>query len=244
MPAGDSGADRRLEVFAAASLAEPFVELADAYEQAHPGVDVVLHLGGSSALREQILDGAPADVFASASEPIMDELVAAGSIRGTPAPFASNRLALAVPVGNPAAVTGLDDLARPELLVGLCAAEVPCGRLARVGLERAGVDPSIDTDEPDVRTLLTKVAAGELDVGMVYHSDIAASVRPGDGSPSAPEVEGITIPDEAQASTTYPIGIVTDPDDGRTLAEAGRFVAFVLSEPGQAVLAEHGFGQP
>ncbi|HEY6634398.1 MAG TPA: molybdate ABC transporter substrate-binding protein [Acidimicrobiia bacterium] len=219
-------------VSAAASLTDGFAEIESAFEDANPGVDIVLNLGGSSGLREQILEGAPADVFASANLSNMDQVVDAGAVAGEPIIFARNLLQIAVPPGNPGGVTGLTDFAREELLIGLCAEGVPCGDFAREALAAAGVLPSTDTDEPDVRALLTKIEAGELDAGITYVSDVVSA----GGS-----VEGIEIPEGENVVAAYPIA---------TLAEAASpevsqdFVDFVLSAEGLAILVEHGFAAP
>jgi molybdate transport system substrate-binding protein len=194
-------------------------------------VTVELSFASSSTLREQILAGAPADVFASADRSNVTELVEAGAATGA-ADFVANELQVVVPAGNPGAVTGLADLADEDLLVGLCAREVPCGRLGREALSEAGVTASPDTDEPDVRSLLTKVAAGELDVGLVYRTDVLAA---GDA------VEGIDLPAAQEVTTTYPITTLTDAGNP---AAAEAFVAFVLSAPGQEILASYGFDPP
>jgi molybdate transport system substrate-binding protein len=220
-----------LRVFAAASLTDAFEELAERFESAHDGVEVELNLAASSSLREQILAGAPADVFASADELTMQAVVDAG-LAPDATPFATNELQIAVPAGNPGAVTGLADFADDDLLLGLCAPEVPCGRLAREALERAGVVARPDTEEPDVRSLLTKVAEGDLDAGVVYRTDVLA---PGG------DVEGVAIPDASNVVVTYPIAALADAVDG-DLADV--FVAFVLGAEGRAVLDDHGFGAP
>ncbi len=220
-----------LLVSAAASLTDAFGDLEAAFEEAHPDVDVLLNLGASSALREQILEGAPADVFASANASNMDQVVEADEASESKV-FATNRLQIAVPPGNPGGLAGLDDFADEALLIGLCEEEVPCGDFGRQALENAGVTPSIDTNEPDVRALLTKIEADELDAGIVYVTDVAST----DGG-----VEGIDIPDELNVVAEYPIAALSsapNPD------AAAAFVAFVLSEEGQAILAEYGFGAP
>jgi molybdate transport system substrate-binding protein len=147
---GPDGGDEVL-VSAAASLTDAFAEVEEEFEQVHPGVDVVLNLGPSSGLREQILEGAPADVFASANTSNMEQVVEAGENAGAPEIFAVNLLQIAVPEGNPARIVGLEDFANEGLLIGLCAEGTPCGEFGRAALERAGVSPSIDTNEPDVR---------------------------------------------------------------------------------------------
>ena len=205
-----------LDVFAASSLTDAFAEIEAAFEAEHD-VDVVLNLGASSALREQILAGAPADVFASANQSNID------AVAGESEVFATNRLQIVVPAANPGDVDGIDDLARDELLVGLCAVEVPCGELAQEALDDASVNASVDTEEPDVRSLLAKVAAGELDVGIVYRTDVLAA---------GGDVRGIDL----DVAATYPIAALT--------ADGDAFVDFVLGDEGQAILAEHGFGPP
>lgn len=228
---GGEGEGSGIVVFAAASLTDAFEEAAAAFEAANPDATVELSFAGSSALREQILEGAPADVFASANASNMEAVVDAGEA-GAADVFVRNRLEIAVPAGNPAGVTGLADLGRDELLVGLCAAEVPCGAFGREALADAGVTPAVDTEEPDVRALLTKVEAGELDAGLVYRTD----VRSADGG-----VEGIAVPDDVNVVADYPIAVLTRSTD---VATAEAFVAFVLSGEGQAILASHGFEAP
>ncbi len=219
-------------VFAAASLTDAFGELAAAFETAHPGVAVTLNFAASSALREQIVAGAPADVFASASTSDMDQLDDAGAVAGEVQAFARNRMTIAVPAGNPAGITGLGDFATSDLLIGLCAAEVPCGKYGARALESAGITPSVDTYEPDVRSLLTKIAAGELDAGIVYVTDVAA----GGG-----EVDAVALPEENAVEATYPIAVLADAPNPEAAAE---FTAFVLSAQGQEILAGFGFLAP
>jgi molybdate transport system substrate-binding protein len=227
-PAGE-GVSGAVTVFAAASLTDAFEEVATAFEGANPGTSVALNFGASSALREQILAGAPADVFASANTSNMDQVVEAGGVEGEPEVFARNRLQIVVPAGNPGDVGGLDDFADADLLIGLCAEEVPCGQFGREALANAGVTPAQDTDEPDVRSLLTKVEAGDLDAGLVYTTDVLAA---GD------DVEGIEIPEEDNVIADYPLAALSATADPH-VAEA--FVAFVLSGEGQDILASYGF---
>jgi molybdate transport system substrate-binding protein len=227
-----SSVEGELLVSAAASLTDAFAEMESAFEDANPDVDVLLNLGSSSALREQILEGAPADVFASANTSNMDQVAEVGELAGDAEIFVMNSLQIAVPTGNPAEVTGLEDFAREELLIGLCAEEVPCGDFGRQALENAGVIPSIDTNEPDVRALLTKIEAGELDAGITYVTDVLSA----SGS-----VEGVDIPAEVNVVAEYPIATLTgapNPD------AAAAWVEFVLSEEGQAILTSYGFTSP
>lgn len=217
-------------VSAAASLTDAFAESEAAFEAANPEIDVLLNLGSSSSLREQILEGAPVDVFASANPSNMTQVIAAGATNQSTT-FALNVLQIAVPAGNPAGIAGLADFATPELLIGLCAAGAPCGDFGRQALEAAGVIPSIDTEEPDARALLTKIEAGELDAGIVYATDVLSSSA----------VDGIAIPEQFNVVAEYPIAVLTEaPNAGG--AEA--FVNFVLSEEGQAILRRYGFESP
>lgn len=225
----DSGG--QVLVSAAASLTDAFTRIEAAFEKQHVGVDVVLNVAGSASLRTQILEGAPADVFAPAGASDMDRIVEAGDVAGEPQIFARNRLEIAVPAGNPASVTGLADFADESLLIGLCAKGVPCGDFGRQALAKAGVVASIDTNEPNVRALLTKLAVGELDAGIVYVTDVM----------STDDVEGIDIPAEYNIVADYPIAVLSgapNPDGARA------FVAFVVSGEGREILAEYGFSSP
>lgn len=223
--AGDSN---ELVVSAAASLTEAFSALEAEFERMNPDVDLIFNFAGSSVLRDQIIEGAPVGVFAPASPEHIDAVRDAGIALAAAVSFATNRLALAVPAGNPADVTGLEDLGREELLVGLCAEGVPCGDLADQLLASSRLPAAADTREADVRALLTKLAAGELDVGLVYATDVTTS----DG-----EVEAVVTFDQPLAE--YRVVVVEGAHPG---AEA--FVEYLLSDFGRQVLAEYGFGAP
>ena len=227
---GGSASANQVLVSAASSLTNAFADIEQAFEEKHPGIDILLNVAGSSLLREQILGGAPVDVFASANPAVMQMVMDAGLADET-AIFAGNRLQIGVPHGNPAGVVGIEDFADETLLIGLCAEAVPCGVLARDILTDAGIEPAIDTSEPDVRSLLTKLEAGELDAGIVYLTDVIAS----------DEVIGIEIPDAFDPVTDYLIAVVADAPN---LSGAQDFVAFVLSAEGQQILTAHGFTTP
>lgn len=209
-----------ITVFAAASLSESFDAIADAFTAQHPGVDVVLSFGGSSGLATQISEGAPADVFAAASQEAMT--IVSSEARA----FATNVLEIVVPAGNNAGVVGLEDFANSDLEIAVCAVEVPCGAAAEKLFTAAGITPQIDTYEQDVRAVLTKVELGEVDAGLVYLTDVRAA---GD------TVEGIEVD---SARVEYPIVALTDS------AVAAAFIDFVLSARGQAILQAAGFGAP
>ena len=220
---------RLLTVSVASSLGPAMTDLAASFEAAHPDVEVALNLAGSSSLREQILAGAGVDVFAAADRQEMAPLAAADALATPPRPFASNRMAIAVRRGVPSGWS-LESFAEPELLVGLCAQHVPCGRWAHEVLERGGVEPSVDSREPHVRALVTKVAEGELDLGLVYESDLLSA-----------EVDSVAIPAEHNVVVSYPIAVLSE---ARVPEAARAFVTFVLAAPGQRVLARYGFGPP
>jgi molybdate transport system substrate-binding protein len=229
LSACSDSAGQGIYVSTAASLTDAFGEIEVAFESANPDVDVVLNIAGSSTLREQMLEGAPIDVFASANPANMEAV--AGLLARPAETFARNRLQLAVPAANPGGVAGLVDLAREDLLVGLCAPQVPCGSLARVILEAAQVTPVVDTNEFDVRSLLVKLEEASLDVGMVYATDVAATA----------DVIGFDIPEEFDRTVEYPIGVLAA--SGQRAA-ADRFVAFVLSAEGQDILSRYAFESP
>jgi len=224
----EGGPSGTVDVFAAASLAETFTAIGRGFEDGHPGVTVSLNLGSSAALAQQVVAGAPADVFASASPAAMEVATAAGRAE-EPVTFARNRLALAVPTGNPGGVRELADLARPELTIALCAPQVPCGELSATVLRSSGVTPAPDTLEQDVRAALSKVRLGEVDAALVYRTDVLAA---------ADQVQEVPLPEAGSATTDYSVTVVADAPDA---VAARAFVAYVLSPEGQRVLADAGF---
>ncbi|WP_256838084.1 molybdate ABC transporter substrate-binding protein [Ornithinimicrobium faecis] len=230
--AGQGEAAGDITVFAAASLTDTFTELGEEFEAANPDATVTFSFAGSSALAQQILSGAPADVFASASPATMAQVTDEELTEGEPVVFVNNRLQIAVPAGNPGGVTGLKDLTHEDLTIALCAEEVPCGAASVKVFEAAGLTPMPDTYEDDVRAALTKVRLDEVDAALVYQTDVLVA---GD------EVEGIDFAESAGAINDYPIAALLEapnPDGGQA------FIDFVLSEEGQAVLGSAGFGSP
>lgn len=229
---GDGRVTGPVTVFAAASLTESFTRIGKDFEAANPGSRVTLNVAGSSALANQITQGAPADVFASAAPTNMTTVIEAGAADGTPSVFARNQLVIAVPRGNPKAVSGLADLTGPGVKVALCASQVPCGAAARTALDAASVALTPVTLERDVKGALAKVKLGEVDAALVYRTDTRAA---------SADVTGVEFPESARAVNDYPIVALKDapnPDGARA------FVAYVSSAPAQAVLAEAGFQAP
>jgi molybdate transport system substrate-binding protein len=217
-------------VFAAASLTEPFRTIAKTFETAHAGTKVEINFAGSSTLARQIAEGAPADVFASADEESMQKV--AGDVAGATQVFARNRLAIVVSKGNPKHVTGLADLGRAGMTIALAAPAVPVGRYALEAFAKAGVPAPAGSNEADVKAVVTRVAMGEADAGVVYATD----VNPGVG-----KIEGVTIPHAHNVLARYPIATLKSAPNA---ARAREFVAYVLSPPAQRVLAESGFVAP
>jgi molybdate transport system substrate-binding protein len=218
-------------VFAAASLKGTFSTLAKQFEAAHPGVKVKLNFGASSALALQINQGAPADVFASASVKNMTQVTSAGGA-STSTKFVKNAMEIAVPPSNPANITTLSDLAKSGVKVALCQIQVPCGATAAKVFNNAKLTVKPVTLEADVKSTLSKVELNEVDAGVVYVTDVMAA-----GS----KVKGIEIPADVNASTEYPIATLTKAPNS---AGAQAFTAYVLSPQGQSVLTAAGFGKP
>ncbi|GAA1234068.1 molybdate transport system substrate-binding protein [Microbacterium phyllosphaerae] len=224
--AAESSLSGELTVYAAASLSTAFDEIGAAFTEANPDVEVSGVYDGSSTLVTQLLEGAPADVFASADEANMDKLEDAAV---DPTLFASNTLVIAVPTGNPGGVKTLDDLA--DVTTVLCAPEVPCGAASATLLSNAGVTVEAASLEQNVTAVLTKVAASEADAGLVYATDVIGR----------DDVE-VIVPDGAdEVVNHYPIAALSEAPNS---AAAAAFVAFVLSDEGQSILADFGFGAP
>jgi molybdate transport system substrate-binding protein len=219
-------------VFAAASLTDVFGALGKQLEAQDPGLKVTFNFAGSSALAQQITQGAPADVFASANDAQMKVVTDAGLQAGAPQEFTENVLEIAVPKGNPAEVTGLADFARDDLTLAVCAPQVPCGAAAQQVFTAAGVQARPDTQEQDVRAALTKVQLGEVDAALVYATDVKAA---GDG------VEGLPFPEAAKAVNEYPITVLKAAPNP---AGAQAFVDLVRSPAGQKALTDAGFRAP
>jgi molybdate transport system substrate-binding protein len=224
-------ADRtELNVLAASSLTEAFDALEPTYEGEHPDIDVVLSYDSSASLAGQVIEGAPADVLATADLQTMATVVEAGLVDGEPQPFASNTLVLVTPPGNPADVRELADLGADDVLFAVCAPTAPCGDAALRLLELADVAAEAVTEEDNVKGVLTKVVAGEVDAGLVYASDAQAA---GD------DVTVVPVEGSAEVVNVDPIAVLSESEQPE---EARAWVDLVLSEQGAAVLDDLGFG--
>jgi molybdate transport system substrate-binding protein len=225
-PGPDDGATRQITVLAAASLTEPFGELADRFEAAHPGVSVRTGFDSSATLATQVSQGAPADLVATADPRTMRRMQQAGVLAGAPRVFARNRLALVVPPDDPARVAGLADLQDSDYVV--CTPSAPCGRLAEQALGAVGVTARPRSLEVDVKAVLTKVMLGEADAGLVYASDVVAA---GD------RVREVPLPAEARLRTAYPVAVTAASEHPGLARE---FVTLLRSDNGRRVLRRAG----
>lgn len=233
---GCGSGDDVVTVFAASSLTEAFTELGTMLEARRPGTTVAFNFASSSDLAVQIAEGAPADVFASADAAPMDVVVGEG-LAEDPVEFATNRVIVLIPAGNPAGIVSVEDLADPGVEVVLAATEVPAGGYAREGLDRLGllreVEGNVVSNEEDVKAVVTKVALGEADAGIAYVTDVTEAVEE--------DVRAIEFPEQARVLATYPISVLSGapaPDGARA------FVDLVTSPEGQGVMDRYGFGTP
>jgi molybdate transport system substrate-binding protein len=228
-----------LTVFAAASLTDAFTEIGKNFETAHPGMTVTFNFAGSQALRTQIEEGAPVDVFASANKTEMDTLINGSFVvQDAPQIFLNNKLVVILPANNPAALEKLEDLAKPGVKLVLAAEEVPVGKYARQALEamngQFGSDfkdkvlANVVSNEDNVKQVVAKVQLGEADGGIVYTSDAIA----------APDLKTIEIPAELNVIAKYPIASLSK-SPNMDLANA--FIDYLLSTDGQAILQKWGF---
>ena len=228
-----TGLTGELTVFAAASLQGAFDAIAAELAEQNPGVTVnPVTYDGSSTLATQLVDGALADVFASADLTSMGTVTDAGLADGAPTVFTTNTLEIVVAPGNPLGIETLADLAALSTSGGkvvLCGAEVPCGSAAHTVLDGAGLTLTPVSEEQNVKAVLTKVQTGDADAGLVYRTDVLAA---GD------TVEGVEFPEAATAVNEYPVVVLVDGD----VAQA--FVDLVLSADGRRILGDLGFTAP
>jgi molybdate transport system substrate-binding protein len=218
-----------ITVFAAASLTEAFTQIAADFED-QQGTTVRLSFGPSDGLATQIQEGAPADVFASASPKWMDAVAEDPGVTDR-TDFARNLLIVITPTDNPAGVHSVGDLGRPGIKLVLAAEGVPLGDYARELLGNAGIADealaNVVSNEDDVKGVVQKVALGEADAGIVYRTDVTTAV--------AGDLDVIDVPDDDNVVAVYPIAALA-----RAPGPARGFVTYVLG-PGQAVLQQAGF---
>jgi molybdate transport system substrate-binding protein len=232
-----------LTVFAASSLKGPFDEIGKAFQKEHPQIEVQFNYAGSQQLAQQIQEGARADVFASANQKQMDLILAAGLAEpGDPVVFAHNRLVIIYPLDNPAAITQPQDLAKKGIRIILAAPEVPVGQYTQAFLDKASKEASFGAQykeallanvislEDNVKAVLSKVALGEADAGIVYASDSSGQ--------SSGKVGQVEIPPALNITADYTI---TSLRESPASILADQFITFTLSVEGQTILKNYGF---
>jgi molybdate transport system substrate-binding protein len=232
-----------LNVFAASSLKAAFTDIGNAFQASRPSVTVTFNFAGSQQLAQQINSGAPVDVFASANQAQMKVVTDGGRADAAAAKvFAKNRLVVIFPSDSATPLTDLHDLEKSGLKLVLGAKDVPVGQYALNFLDSAATDSSFGADyktavlanvvsyEENVADVLTKVALGEADAGIVYLTDISGD--------NASKVSKLDIPDNLNVIATYPIVALNDSTNASVAAD---FVAYVLSADGQAIMAKYGF---
>ncbi|MEZ4506614.1 MAG: molybdate ABC transporter substrate-binding protein [Thermomicrobiales bacterium] len=249
-PAAEEGAETAAEVvpfpenagtvtiFAAASLTDAFTEVETTLEAANPGLDIVNNFAGSQALVTQLTEGAPADVAAFASNTAMSNAIEAGTVTAEPQTFVENLLTVVVPADNPAGISSAADLAKPGIKLVLAQEDVPVGGYSRESICNMAADTAtygddfvanvagnVVSEEDNVRAVLSKVALGEADAGIVYTSDVTD------------DVVAIAIPETVNEIATYPIAPVAAGNQDAAAA----YISYILSPDGQAILESYGF---
>jgi len=237
--------EQTLTVFAAASLTDAFQKIGDSFEVGSAGVDLAFNFAGSQQLVQQLAQGAHADVLASASLKAMQTAAEAGTVNEADSQaFARNQLVVIFPKDNPAGLAQLQDLAKPGIKLVLAAKEVPAGQYALEFLDKASQDPAFDSNfkekvlnnvvsyETNVRLVLSKVALGEADAGIVYVTDFNIAKD---------AVSALVIPEALNAIAIYPIAPVKE---SMQVELSQKFIDFVLSADGQQILAKYGFLSP
>ena len=231
-----------LNVFAAASLTNAFNDIGKQFHTAHPNVTVIYNYAGSQQLAQQINQGAPADVFASANQTQMNVVIQGGEVDSASSKvFVHNLLVVIFPKSNPGQITKLQDLSKPGLKIVLAAASVPAGQYAVDYLGKASADASFGSDykanvlknvvsyENDVESVVSKVSLGEADAGIVYTTDALANTS---------QLGQLSIPTNLQTVAAYPIAPIKG---SRNATTAQQFVDFIFSSAGQQTLAKYGF---
>ncbi len=233
--------ETKLTVFAAASLTDAFNEMGDQFKQQNSGVTLEFNFAGSQQLRTQLEQGAIVDVFASANNTEMTNAIKADLVvSGTQQTFVRNRLTVIVPKDNPGNIQSLQDLAKPGLKIVLAAPAVPVGGYALISLNKMNADfgatfsqtvlANVVSQEDNVKQVVAKIQLGEGDAGIVYTSDVTPD--------AATKVTKIDIPDKYNTLATYPIAVLKSAPQADL---AAKFVDYVLSADGQAILTKWGF---
>lgn len=230
--AGQGQGSHSVVVFAAASLKQVFTSIGEQFKSDNPGASVTFNFGGSSELATQLVQGAGADVFASADTAQLDRVAGAGLLAGAATNFAANTLVIVTTPGNPKNVGSFADLTRPGLSVVVCQQPVPCGSATQRIEDATGVQLQPVSEEPSVSDVLNKVTTGQADAALVYVTD---------ASNAATKVTTVRFPEAAQAVNVYPIAVLKNAKDA---ALAHKFQAAVTGPAGQEILDRAGFAKP
>lgn len=232
-----------LTIFAAASLTDAFDEMKQRLEEEHPGLDIVIETAGSQTLVTQLQQGAEADVLATANLKWMTAAIESDLVDGEGIEFTANRLVIVTPAGNPADLSTIDDLAGDDVTLILANPDVPAGNYAQQAFCTYAsaddapedfidqINTNLVSEEQDVRSVLAKIQLGEADAGVVYASDAAAAAKSGN------ELNIIEFPESVPTHAEYPIA----PLAGGNSDLANAFIAYVMSDEGQEILADYGF---
>jgi molybdate transport system substrate-binding protein len=224
-PAGGAADQVRLTVFAASSLTDVLPAI-----DGRPGYS----FAGSNQLAFQIRQGAPADVFASAASSYAQELYRAGLVE-RPRTFASNALVLAVPRSNPAGIRTVWDLRDKEVRLVVGTAAVPIGDYTRRVLRRLGLTSVLGraaSQEPDVKSIVGKLAVGEADAGFVYRTDVRSA---------GGRLRAVSIPAWAQPAVRYQVAVVRA---SRSRAAARQYIVSLSTLRARRLLRNAGFTVP
>jgi molybdate transport system substrate-binding protein len=237
---GGEGGGGTLTVLAASSLTDAFGELAKRFKEQNPGVEVRQSFESSSTLLTQLQQGAPADVFASASEEEMDTAVEEGLTEDEPEVFVKNREVVMVPKDNPAGIRAFEDVAEPGVRLVLAEEGVPAADYALeiLGKAEKRYGPRFERDvlnnvvsrEADVRASVNRVVVGDADATFGYASDYTPDVQD--------RVEVVPIPKDLNITATYPVAAL---EEAKRPDLARKWVALVTGEEGQRVLEKWGF---
>ena len=222
---GGGAGSEPLDVYAAASLAEVFPQI---------DPEARFSFAGSDELATQIREGAPAAIYAAANSKHPQELFEEGLVE-EPVAFASNRLVLIVPRGNPAAIESVEDVLQPGTRLVVAGDGVPVGDYTRTALETLGLSAALDnvvSNEDDVKGVAGKVVLGEADAGFVYATDV---------TPVADRVLAIELPDGSQPPIEYQVAVVAASED-KDAARA--FVEELRGDEGRSALEAAGFVGP
>jgi molybdate transport system substrate-binding protein len=229
-----------ITVFAAASLTDAFVEIKDDFEQQYPNIEIFYQFGSSSKLATQLIEGAEADVFASADRVQMSRVQAADLLLDEARPFIGNRLLIIAPADNPAQITNLADLGKPGMLLITTVPGVPLRVYTEQMLVKAEatgeygenfttrVFANITSEEDNARQAVAKILLGEGDGAIVYASDAKADEE---------NLTVVFIPEAVNVTAVLYVGQLSTTSS----SEVGALLMAFLQDEGQAILKAYGF---